>query len=309
MKIYEGFLNYLKLERKSNQTIKSYKDSMRIISKYFWNKEFDKVNLTDIKGLKKKDIKEFKYYLDQKGNKAATQRLRLDSLISFISYLMDEEFLTEKFTLINDIKNIKKKIKDSKKEVIELPNKEDVEEIFNAIRKLDGKFKLRRQLMVHLLLMYGLRRQEITDLKINYLDLDQNLLYVLGKGNKGRVLSLLPETKELICYYLEFRETLSYSDSEYLFVSRKGCKMTTSCLSQEFSKIVKELGNTNKKISPHKLRALLATELHENGTSVAVIKEILGHASLNTTMIYLKNHQKGIKEAMENNPFKDINII
>ncbi|HFD2033501.1 TPA: tyrosine-type recombinase/integrase [Clostridium perfringens] len=310
MKIYVGYVEWLKNEKKSSQTIKNYCNNMRIVSKYFWDKNFDEINLADIKKITKKDIKEFKYFLDKKGNKAATIRLKLDSLNSVFEYLIDEDILSKKFDVRQDIKDIKKKTKDSKKEVPSQLTMDDVNEIFQTIRKIGGKFKMRRILVFHLLSVYGLRREEVVNLRLDYFDFEENCMYVLGKNSKGRILPLLNETKNLLRFYLEEREkNFSYgSKSEYLICSRKGEKLTTSGLSQDFGRVVKEL-EIKKRVHPHKLRSLFATTMYNVGEDVFAIKELMGHSSLSTTNRYIKNFEKAKREAMQNNPFKDIKFI
>lgn len=307
MKIYDGYMQWLKNEGKSEITIKNYKNNMKIVSDYFWNKKFEDVNLTDLKTLKRKDIKEFIYSQD---NKPATIRLRLNSLMSIYEFLIDEEIISRDNDLRQDIRDLKRKCKDKKDKIIALPNHDDIVEIFNAIRQLGGKYKLRREFIFHLFLCYGLRKDEVVNLKINYFDIYDSKLHILGKGSKFRTLTLMEETKDIFFFYMEERSKMSYSDSEYVFTSRKGKKLSNSGLTQEFNKVVNELKSNNRvHIHPHLLRKLCATTLFKNGTSPLIVKEILGHESISTTTRYIKDYTDGIEEAMQNNPFKDIKFI
>lgn len=308
MKIYDNYVQWLKNEGKSEITIKGYKNNMKIVCEYFFNKKFENINLTDLKKIKRTDLNEFRYFLNNKGNKAATIRLKFDALLSVFEFLIDNELIDKSLDLRSDIRDIKKKIKDSKREVRRAMTKEDVVAIFKEIKKLDGKYKLRRQLLFHLLVCYGLRKAEICDLKISYFNLEDNEMYVLGKGAKGRILSLTEDTSNLVRFYLEERNKMTYSNSEYLFISRKGERISESGITQDFNRVIRDL-DLGKKIHPHLLRKLTATQMYENGADLLLIKSVLGHESLATTQRYIKSYEDGKISSKDNVPFKDINFI
>ncbi|MBS4893802.1 MAG: tyrosine-type recombinase/integrase [Veillonella parvula] len=309
MKIYKEYLQWLKNEGKSEITIKGYKNNMKIVSDYFWNKKFEDVNLTDLKTLKRKDLNEFRYYLNNKGNKANTIRIKFDSLLSVFEFLIDNELIEKSSDLRMDIRDIKKKIKDSKREVKKAMNKEDVEIIFEEIKKIGGKYKSRRLLLFNLLVCYGLRKSEACNLKISDFDITKGELFVLGKGAKGRLLSITEITCDLFRFYLEDRDSMTYAkNSEYVFVSRKGGKISESGLTQDFNNTIKDL-DLGKKIHPHLLRKLTATQMYENGLDVLLIKSVLGHESLNTTQRYIKTFEESKISSEDNVPFKDIKFI
>lgn len=310
MKIYENYLEWLRNEGKSKVTIKGYKNNLKIVSDYFWNKKFEDVNLTDLKALKRSNLNDFRYYLkNNKGNKAATIRLKFDALLSVFEFLIDNELIDRESDLRSDLRDIKKKIKDSKREVKKAMTEEDVKMIFEEIKRIGGKYKSRRQLLFNLLICYGLRKSEVCNLLISDFDLERGELFVLGKGDKGRILSITDTTAFIFRNYLEERsENFTYSNSEYVFTSRKGEKISESGITQDFNRVIKDL-DFGKKIHPHLLRKLCATKIYEDKKDIYLVKSILGHESINTTQLYIKSFEEGKISSKDNIPFKDINII
>jgi integrase/recombinase XerD len=134
-------------------------------------------------------------------------------------------------------------------------------------------------LIIELLYSSGLRVSEITNLKINDLELEQKIGWVRqGKGGKDRMFILSNTLIRHLNKYLRKSE-----DNTYLLSKDK--PLTT----RDIQKIIQntaEKAGINKKVTPHKLRHSFATHLLENGTDIRIIQELLGHSNLQTTQIY-----------------------
>lgn len=129
----------------------------------------------------------------------------------------------------------------------------------------------------------GLRVSEIVDLRVEDIDLAELCLFVRsGKGDKDRM-TVVPE--KLVSEIN--RIIASKSESDYVFESERGGKLTTRTAQAVFSKALK-LAGIMKKATFHSLRHSFATHLLENGVDVRYIQQLLGHASLSTTQLYTK---------------------
>ena len=143
---------------------------------------------------------------------------------------------------------------------------------------------IKHKLMLTMLYASGLRRNELLNLRIENIETNDGKFRIRinrSKGNKDRytVLSekLLPELR---AYYTAFKP------KDYLFNGRiKGKPMTASGLAHALKMANKKSGA--KKINLHILRHCFASHALEDGMNLRTLQDILGHASIKTTMIYL----------------------
>lgn len=142
---------------------------------------------------------------------------------------------------------------------------------------------LRDRAMLELLYSSGLRVSELTGLDAGALDLRENLVRVLGKGRKERIVPVGRKARESLAAYLEARGTIS--DNEPLFVNHRGGRLTPRSVQRHLKTRLIKAG-VLKDISPHALRHSFATHLLDGGADLRAIQELLGHASLSTTQRY-----------------------
>lgn len=168
-------------------------------------------------------------------------------------------------------------------------------------KSLKGKFEeedfdgLRNQLMVELFYATGLRKTELIELKLQNIDLKERVVRVLGKGNKERVVPLLPNVIEGIERYLVERNKLSNVKNETcFFLSSKGLKLSQSFVYRIINLYFSGVSEKVKK-SPHVLRHTFATHMLDNGADLNSIKELLGHSSLSSTQVYTNSSLSGLK--------------
>jgi integrase/recombinase XerD len=118
-------------------------------------------------------------------------------------------------------------------------------------------------------------------LKTFEVNLDANVVRVLGKGSKERLVPLGEEAADWISRYLKTRS----ARSDALFVTGRGGGMTR----QAFWHLIRRYGARaipGKKLSPHVLRHAFATHLINHGADLRVVQLLLGHADISTTQIY-----------------------
>jgi len=155
----------------------------------------------------------------------------------------------------------------------------------------------RNRTIIELLYATGLRVSEMCALKIGDLSLQDAMLRTMGKGSKERVVPIAGKTVELVNNYL-LQDRPRYIRNEleaHLFLSQQGRPLTRQRIWQIIRDQAKAAG-IDKKISPHTLRHSCATHLLENGGSLRVIQELLGHSDISTTQLYTHVDKKRLQQ-------------
>ncbi len=279
------YLDYLQFERiLSDKTIKSYLNDLKVFNDFTKNKDYKKVN--------HKDIESFMEYLN-KENKSILTIIHYISIINlFYKFLESENIIKEnpcnKISLPHKPKSLPKFL-----------SVEEVDKLLDI--ELITPYNYRDKAMLELMYATGMRVSELLNLKYFEIDLNEELVRVMGKGSKERIIPFGDIAHKYLQLYIEKyrKEILKNKNSEYLFVSYQGTKLSR----QSFFKLIKKEGvkkGINKNISPHILRHSFATHLLNNGADLKIIQELLGHSDLSTTEIYAHLINDKIKKDYEN---------
>jgi len=148
---------------------------------------------------------------------------------------------------------------------------------------LDAVDNRKHRTVLRVIYAAGLRLSEALSLRVEDIDADRGLIRVRsGKGNKDRYTILSPTVLEALRAY--WRE---YRPGGWLFPGQGGGEHLSAHMIQKVCVRVREKRGITKAITPHVLRHAFATHLLESGTDLRTIQKLLGHASLNTTSVYL----------------------
>lgn len=169
----------------------------------------------------------------------------------------------------------------TKSKVVNPLNETEMKEVFKLF-KTSEKELTRDSMIIDILYSTGLRRAELINLKKSDIYFDDQVIKVLGKRNKERLVPILPYlVKKLKLYSINIKE------DSFLLQSKNGNKISPSTIYRVVNKYLRSI-STKTKISPHVLRHTFATHMLNNGADINSIKEILGHKSLASTQIYTK---------------------
>ena len=284
-----NFYDYLSKEKNySSNTVIAYKKDVETFQD-FCRVKFELNNLLKVTY---PIIREWIINLSEKELSPLTINRKISSLSKYYDFLIK----------INELKSSPlknhKRLKVQKKLII--PFSED--EILKVVDVFSKNFEGKRNLLiVDMLYSTGIRRDELINIKLNDVLLDENLVKVLGKRNKERLVPLVLNLKSRIKDYLKFRNEIKSSSSNF-FITTKGKKIGPSLVyrvvKNYFSKV-----STKVKTSPHVLRHSFATHMLNNGADINSIKEIMGHSSLASTQIYTKiKLPKIINDYKKNHP-------
>lgn len=165
----------------------------------------------------------------------------------------------------------------SKRKLPDVFSREDLKELFKAPQRL------KQRVLLALIYSAGLRVSEVCALKIT--DIDSNRMQIKvrnSKGNKDRYVILSDTILVGLRKYIK-----SSKPRVYLFNGRtKGEPLGHSAVQQTFRLAMKK-ARINKDATVHTLRHSFATHLLEDKVDIVTIKELLGHADISTTMVYL----------------------
>lgn len=160
---------------------------------------------------------------------------------------------------------------------------------------------LRLYTILELLYATGVRISELVTLKLNAIERNDELLYIIGKGGKSRFLPLSNKAMEAINSWLEIRNNGRLAASPFLFPANSSTgHLARQIVGRQIKTLAIEIGLNPDLVSPHVLRHAFASHLLENGADLRMIQQLLGHADLSTTQIYTHLLDKHLQEALDN---------
>ncbi len=286
----KSFIDYLQLEKKySPNTIKAYENDIMSFSDYNKN-EFDQSSISKV------DYSQLRSWIvklvESKISNRSINR-KISSLNTYYKFLLKIEKI--KKNPLDNHRALKTK------KIIQLPFSE--KEVISAldINNFQNSFEGKRdRLIIEMLYSTGIRRIELTDLKIKDIDFSSKRIKVLGKRNKERFIPMLKSTILLINEYMDYRNELNRIKSkEFLFLTSKGEKIYENLVYRITNKYF-DYVSTKVKKSPHILRHSFATHLLNNGADLNAVKDLLGHSSLAATQVYTNRSIEEIKKVYSN---------
>lgn len=282
------FLIFLKLEKGlSTNTVISYENDILKLSSYCI-----KININNPLKVEKVNILEFIFQIAKIGYNPKSQARLLSGIRSFYNYLLLEDYISTNPADLVETPKIQRNLP----EILSL---DEIESILNEIDR-STKEGERNRVIIETLYGCGLRVSELISLKISDIFLSENVLIVHGKGGKERYVPLADETISILKFYLtEIRGEFPFitGEQDTVFVNRRGKQLTRVMIFTIIKRLVEKAG-INKKISPHTFRHSYATHLLEGGADLLDIQQLLGHASISTTEIYLHTEQSKLKEVI-----------
>ena len=274
------FLDYLLIDKNySKNTIASYKNDLIKFNDYI-NK--------DIKKVSKNEIEKYIQTLHKEGYNERSINRSLSCLKSLYKFLVISKIID--VDIAKDIDAPRQK-----KALPKVLSEDDINKLLDI--KLNTPFDYRNKAMLEMMYATGMRVSELINVKVFDIDFESDLVRVIGKGSKERVVPLGDYAIYYIKkYYEEYRGYfLIKGEKDYLFLNNHGEAITR----QGFFKMIKNLAyeqGIEKEFSPHTLRHSFATHLLTHGADLRSIQEMLGHSDISTTQIYTNLAFQEIKD-------------
>ena len=274
------FLEYVEIQKgRSLNTVRNYEHYLKKFGEFSQAKKVSDLTHTL--------MREYRLWLnrqpDAKGGtlKKKTQNYYLIALRAFLKFLAKrgiEALSPESIELA--------KVGERQ---IDLITREELHRLLDApdVSTLRG---LRDKAMLETLFSTGLRVSELCSLP-REIDLHADDFSIRGKGEKVRVVFLSPEAKEAIKHYLSKRKDLD----DALFVTDGGSPIHPRAVQRTIRFYATKAG-IGKKVTPHVVRHMFATDLLGNGADLRSVQMLLGHANIATTQIYTHVTDKALRE-------------
>jgi site-specific recombinase XerD len=295
------FISHLAAERNvSRNTALAYRDSWKLFLRCAADQYQRKVETLAIEDLTPDVVLAFLDGLETtRKNCIQTRNARLAAIHCFFRYvLLCEPSLAELCQRILRIP-VKKTVRPS----LGYLSGEELEILLRQVDRSTRKGQ-RDYLMLALLYDTGARIQELLDLKpVDFHFLSPPFVRVLGKGRKERLCPLLPQTARLVSRFLEAEGRIA-EDDKPLVQNRQGQKLTRQgasyLLKTYLRSAAKAMPSLNRiGISPHTLRHTKAMHLLQSGVSIITIKDVLGHADVKSTEVYVQSDPEMKRKALE----------
>lgn len=291
LELLESFLSVYIIQIKglSSNTARSYKYTFKLLFKYLYevkNIQPDKVNFNT---LDYDTIVDFLDWIEsERSCSSKTRNQRLAAINSFSKYAAIHS-IDAATSLRKNILNVPlKKVSISTRTYF---NKDEVKILFEQ-PNINTKIGERDRTILTLMYATGIRAQELCDLKIKdiHFENDKAKIAIHGKGGKIRIISITKTPSTILKKYID-KYLIAKTNDDYVFSSQTHNHMTISCVEEIYKKYIisskKKYPNLFlNKYSPHSMRHTTATHMVEAGIPLLIIKNFLGHSSIETTQIY-----------------------
>jgi site-specific recombinase XerD len=232
-----------------------------------------------------RELRRFAAVLGERGAAKSTVARKLAAIRTFYRHLLERREIDA---------NPADLVSSPKKDVY-LPQVLKPAEVVELLERIPAAtpLDLRDRAMLELAYAAGLRAEELVNLDTRSADPDAEQVRVEGKGGRTRVVPVGEHAWRALDRYLtRARPALDSGDSQALFLSKSGRRLSTSDVRRRLRLQARRAG-----ISPHTLRHSFATHLLEGGADLRSIQELLGHASISTTQIYTRVESGRLKAA------------
>lgn len=283
-----NFRLYIEVERNfSKHTVKAYASD--ILSFLIWlnDKSVEEVNY--------QTIREYLLFIQKFNYSKTTTARKIASIRTFYRYLYREKVIES-----NPASNVH-----SPKRGKSLPNfltEQEIEHILSNI-KIETPAGYRNRTIFELLYATGMRVSELSGLNFGDLNLENNEIRVLGKGQKERIVLISNKAKDFLNTYLKTvrymifkdKSTEKTNENSPVFINKTGYRLQSQSIRIAIKEVVSAI-KLPKDVTPHVFRHSFATKLLENGADLRIVQELLGHSSISNTQIYTHVSTERLKQ-------------
>jgi integrase/recombinase XerC len=288
LKEVQSFLQYLEFEKRySTLTVQAYHRDLEQFF-LFLKSTYGDCHILQIKHI---HIRAWLAQLKNVDNSSKTINRKISTLKSFFKFALRNQWITE----LPTTKLVSPK---TEKRLPTFLQESQIEHLFDNT-DFGTKFSDKTErLILEILYNTGMRRAELCNLKTKQIEFGTQLIRIIGKGNKERLMPMVPDLAGLIKDYILAKTEIENADNEYLLILPKGKPLYEKYVYLVVKKYLATVSTQAKK-SPHVLRHTFATHVLNNGAQLNAVKELLGHASLAATQIYTHNSIEKLKETFK----------
>jgi integrase/recombinase XerC len=286
--LLSSFISYLTYEKRySKHTCIAYQTDLEQFLIYLTNT----YSINDIQQSTHLEIRSWIVEMMQDKINPSSIRRKISALKTYFKYCIKNGWIET-----NPLKKII--IPKAHKQLPEYVHKENTAILFKELSFADDFIGVRDRMILELLYATGMRRGELIGLKVNDINLYDQVILIFGKGGKERQVPFTSDMKKLLIDYLDLRKTSFEMLPPQLLLTDKGLPLYDKFV---YLKVKQYLSfvSTLKKRSPHVLRHSFATHLIDNGADLNAVKDLMGHSSLASTQIYTHHSIEKLKKTHE----------
>ena len=285
--IYEQHLATL---GRSNVTIKNYLEVLKLFGEWYKETyEIEKVSFNKVSAI---DLLSYRSYLQyEKRHKTATINQHVAALRNFFTFLYVKGVITE--PIITGLKPLSKPYLRSP----DVPKRAQILKLFRMVDTTNDRGK-RDFAILQLFVQCGLRLSEVANIELSDINVSERrgtLKIAGGKGDQQREISLNRTVRHAIKVYLEVRKNIP--DIKKLFISQMNRPLSRRSIHHLTKTYLESAGMPD--LSCHDLRHLFATNLYNRHKDILLVKEALGHKTLESTLRYSHKTKEELASAME----------
>ncbi|GAA0472739.1 tyrosine-type recombinase/integrase [Alkalibacillus silvisoli] len=272
MNYLDHFVNYLKSEEKSDNTINSYLRDLKQFVSYLGK---------DMKELNQEDIDQYKNVLKEEGLKIKTINRKMVSVKQFIEFLNTE---CDQSIIVR----IKQEKQQRQEYLEDMLDKHDFKKLVDAaVTNNDTRAKA----IFYTLYYTGARVSEMLQIKAE--DYKKEYIWVKGKGNKHRQLFISSKVRTAWLDYMKDR----YDNSEFLFTGQRG-RINRQTIHGVIKKYADLAGVDEGKAHAHNFRHFFCKSAIDKGLTIDTVADLAGHSDINTTRIYTRKTKPELMAAI-----------
>ena len=271
----DSFIGYLKVERcYSAHTLRAYEGDLKAFKEYVAQLDgslsFQEVD-ADV-------VRLWMASMVDAGCAPASVCRKLSALRSFFAYLRADCGVA-----LNPLAGLKGP--KCRKKLPAFIKEEEMDALIDEVSYGEGYVACRDRMIMQLFYETGVRLSELVGLDVSSVDMQADVLKVLGKRNRERVIPFASGLKAALAVYLQERAAFASAADGALFLSVRGGRIPPGSVYRMVRRYLSDTVSAKKK-SPHVLRHSFATAMLNNNAELGAVKELLGHRQLSTTEIY-----------------------
>lgn len=286
----QEFTDSLVADEKSKHTIESYESDINEFCHYAAI-----VLQKDVLQIKYADLRKWMNHLEARGLSAQTRSRKVTSVRSFFRYLSKMDYIEGK----NPADDLEAPKLPKKQPKVITPG--EASALLKCSRDIDcNKVNSYRDYTIMATFLYtGIRREELTNVKVADVNMDDGTILIHGKGNKERTVYINDNFRPILSEYLNYYRGMikTASESEYLFPSQKRDQIDPHTVNRVVNKVMENANIKQSGVSAHVLRKRFATSVFMNTRDIATTSKLLGHSSPTTTMRYVLIDESTMREA------------
>ena len=283
----KGFKSYIQIERSlSKNSIESYIRDVNKLATFSKNNNIKPSEVTQL------HLINFLSSLKDDNISARSQARITSGIRTFFKYLILEDYIQQNPTELIETPRIAMKLPDT-------ISVQEIDSIINAI-DLSNPYGERNRAMLETLYSCGLRVSELISLKLSNINIREEYLKIIGKGDKERLAPISQRAIKYLNIYINdirVHQDIQKGYEDILFLNNRGKQLTRVMIFTIIKSLVKKVG-IKKTVSPHTFRHSFATHLIEGGADLRAVQEMLGHESITTTEIYTHLDREYLRSAI-----------